>query len=54
VLNSSRTKVVFLFQIRDAKWIDRLKEEYMALIKYIETNKKDDNDWVKIEAENKE
>lgn len=26
----------------------------MALIKYIEYNKQEDNDWVKIEAENKE
>ena len=26
----------------------------MALIKYIEFNKKEDNDWVKIEATNKE
>jgi ufm1-conjugating enzyme 1 len=40
---------------RDGKlWIDRLKEEYMALIKYIEVNKQEDNDWVKIEAVNKE
>ena len=40
--------------IRDPKWIDRLKEEYMSLIKYIEVNKLEDNDWVKIQAENKE
>ncbi len=26
----------------------------MALIKYIEVNKQEDNDWVKIEATNKE
>lgn len=28
-----------LYKIRDEKWVDRLKEEYMALIKYIEVNK---------------
>ena len=39
--------------IRDAKWIERLKEEYIALIKYIELNKSEDNDWFKIES-NKE
>ena len=39
---------------RDPKWIDRLKEEYRALIKYIEINKNEDNDWVKVEATNKE
>jgi hypothetical protein len=31
------------------QWIKRLKEEYMALIKYVELNKADDNDWFKIE-----
>ena len=36
--------------LRDAKWIERLKEEYIALIKYIELNKADDNDWFKIES----
>ena len=30
-------------------WIKRLKEEYIALIKYVEINKADDNDWFKIE-----
>ncbi|KAM9987985.1 hypothetical protein ACTFIZ_003354 [Dictyostelium cf. discoideum] len=32
------------------KWIDRLKEEYQALIKYVEINKKADNDWFNIES----
>ena len=38
---------------RDPNWIDRLKEEYLALIKYVEINKGQDNDWFKIES-NKE
>jgi ufm1-conjugating enzyme 1 len=36
---------------RDDKWMERLKEEYLVLIKYIEMNKKDDNDWFKIESD---
>ncbi len=30
--------------------MDRLKEEYMALIEYIKLNKQEDNDWFKIES----
>jgi len=33
-----------------ADWIDRLKEEFAALIKLVEINKENDNDWFKIEA----
>lgn len=44
---------ILIKNIRDANWIDRLKEEYIALIKYIELNKAEDNDWFKIES-NKE
>ena len=29
----------YIIKKRDANWIDRLKEEYIALIKYIELNK---------------
>ncbi|CAD8170514.1 unnamed protein product [Paramecium pentaurelia] len=39
---------------RDPQWIDRLKEEYSALINYIKNNKSEDNDWVKLEPANKE
>jgi len=35
---------------RDANWLDRLKEELLALIKYVEINKAEDNDWFKIES----
>lgn len=38
---------------KDPKWIDRLKEEYTALIKYMSVCKEEDNDWFKIES-NKE
>ena len=31
-------------------WIERLKEEYMALIQYIKINKDEDNDWFNIES----
>nr|CAX73563.1 Ufm1-conjugating enzyme 1 [Schistosoma japonicum] len=31
-------------------WIQRLKEEYQALIKYVENNKLADNDWFRIES----
>ena len=31
--------------------MDRLKEEYLALIKYIEINKKEENDWFIIESD---
>ncbi|KAL7978148.1 hypothetical protein Chor_005135 [Crotalus horridus] len=34
-------------------WIQRLKEEYQALIKYVENNKNADNDWFRLES-NKE
>ena len=26
-------------------WVNRLKEEYMSLIKYVQTNKESDSDW---------
>jgi ufm1-conjugating enzyme 1 len=35
---------------RDKNWVDRLKEEYTALIKYMTVCKEEDNDWFKIEA----
>eukprot|EP00397_Hematodinium_sp_SG-2012_P061069 GEMP01080349.1.p2 GENE.GEMP01080349.1~~GEMP01080349.1.p2 ORF type:complete len:124 (+),score=26.03 GEMP01080349.1:54-425(+) len=31
------------------QWVERLKEEFVALIKYIEINKENDNDWFKVE-----
>ncbi|EGD77956.1 ubiquitin-fold modifier-conjugating enzyme 1 [Salpingoeca rosetta] len=34
-------------------WRARLKEEYVALIKYVKTNKDNDNDWFRLES-NKE
>ncbi|OCT66650.1 hypothetical protein XELAEV_18042902mg [Xenopus laevis] len=34
-------------------WVQRLKEEYQALIKYVENNKNADNDWFRLES-NKE
>uniref|UniRef100_T2M391 Ubiquitin-fold modifier-conjugating enzyme 1 n=1 Tax=Hydra vulgaris TaxID=6087 RepID=T2M391_HYDVU len=34
-------------------WVNRLKEEYQALIKYVQTNKEQDNDWFRLES-NKE
>lgn len=34
-------------------WAQRLKEEYTALIKYVEANKAKDNDWFRLES-NKE
>merc|ERR1711973_325537 len=34
-------------------WVQRLKEEYMALIKYVQNNKDADNDWFRLES-NKE
>ena len=30
--------------------MDRLKEEYVALIKYVEDNKKQDHDWFKVSS----
>lgn len=39
------------YAIRDEKWIERVKEEYLALIKYVEINKQQDNDWFKIESD---
>ena len=35
------------------QWVQRLKEEFQALIKYVETNKQQDNDWFRLES-NKE
>ncbi|XP_072344145.1 ubiquitin-fold modifier-conjugating enzyme 1 [Scyliorhinus torazame] len=32
------------------RWRERLKEEYQALIKYVENNKKADNDWFRLES----
>ncbi|XP_070991072.1 ubiquitin-fold modifier-conjugating enzyme 1 isoform X1 [Oncorhynchus clarkii lewisi] len=34
-------------------WVQRLREEYLALIKYVENNKTADNDWFRLES-NKE
>ncbi len=31
-------------------WVERLKEEYIALIKYVEKNKENDNDWFNLES----
>jgi len=33
------------------KWIERLKEEYTALIHYIKMNKESDNDWFNITSD---
>eukprot|EP00922_Rhytidocystis_sp_ex-Travisia-forbesii_P061764 GHVS01091477.1.p1 GENE.GHVS01091477.1~~GHVS01091477.1.p1 ORF type:complete len:158 (+),score=16.74 GHVS01091477.1:116-589(+) len=38
---------------RDSEWPDRLKEEYKALIAYVQTNKASRQDWFKIQP-NKE
>ncbi|CAL4066362.1 unnamed protein product, partial [Meganyctiphanes norvegica] len=35
------------------EWVTRLKEEYTALIKYVQNNKDADNDWFRLES-NKE
>lgn len=35
----------------DENWIDRLKEEYQALIQYVKMNKEADNDWFKITSD---
>uniref|UniRef100_UPI00398EC4D2 ubiquitin-fold modifier-conjugating enzyme 1 n=1 Tax=Pristiophorus japonicus TaxID=55135 RepID=UPI00398EC4D2 len=32
------------------RWRERLKEEYQALIKYVENNKQADNDWFRLES----
>uniref|UniRef100_H2YG15 Ubiquitin-fold modifier-conjugating enzyme 1 n=1 Tax=Ciona savignyi TaxID=51511 RepID=H2YG15_CIOSA len=34
---------------RDA-WVNRLKEEYLALITYVKNNKENDNDWFRLES----
>ncbi|NXJ84228.1 UFC1 enzyme, partial [Trogon melanurus] len=31
-------------------WAPRLKEEYRALIQYVENNKRADNDWFRLES----
>ena len=31
-------------------WIERLKEEYMLLIQYIQMNKDEDHDWFNVES----
>eukprot|EP01111_Echinosteliopsis_oligospora_P013656 TRINITY_DN4950_c0_g1_i2.p1 TRINITY_DN4950_c0_g1~~TRINITY_DN4950_c0_g1_i2.p1 ORF type:complete len:104 (-),score=22.10 TRINITY_DN4950_c0_g1_i2:71-349(-) len=33
-----------------AIWVNRLKEEYSSLIKYMEINKNADNDWFRLTA----
>lgn len=33
-----------------AEWIERLKEEYMVLIQYIQMNKDEDHDWFTVES----
>ena len=36
---------------RDAEqWMERVKEEYLALIQYIKQNKERDNDWFKLKS----
>ncbi|NP_001153342.1 ubiquitin-fold modifier conjugating enzyme 1 isoform X1 [Nasonia vitripennis] len=36
---------------RDSEaWSQRLKEEYLSLIKYVENNKKADNDWFRLQS----
>lgn len=32
------------------RWIQRLREEYQSLIKYIAANKENDNDWFQIQS----
>ena len=32
------------------QWIERLKEEYMLLIQYIQMNKDEDHDWFNVES----
>ena len=34
---------------KDAKWPDRQKEEFVALVEYMKIIKEDDNDWFFIE-----
>ena len=34
-------------------WVKRLKEEYVSLIAYVQSNKESDNDWFRLES-NKE
>lgn len=36
---------------RDPAWPDRLREEYSALITYIEINQNDDNEWFSVEPD---
>ena len=43
----------FLLSSDGAIWVERLKEEYQALIKYVTVNKEADNDWFRLES-NKE
>ena len=31
-------------------WVQRVKEEYLALIQYIKQNKARDNDWFKLKS----
>ena len=35
---------------KDPEWIERLKEEYMVLIQYIQMNKDEDHDWFNVES----
>ncbi|XP_011502530.1 PREDICTED: ubiquitin-fold modifier-conjugating enzyme 1 isoform X2 [Ceratosolen solmsi marchali] len=36
---------------RDSEtWSQRLKEEYLSLIKYVDNNKKADNDWFRLQS----
>ena len=32
------------------EWVERVKEEYLTLIKYIKQNKERDNDWFKLKS----
>ncbi len=36
---------------RDKNWIDRLKEEYLALIEYVKITKENDTEWFKIASD---
>ena len=36
---------------KDPNWLDRVKEEYIALMEYIKMNKKEETDWFKISSD---
>jgi ufm1-conjugating enzyme 1 len=53
-LSSSLEKLPFIKTVAGPldgeQWIERLKEEYMVLIQYIQKNKDEDQDWFIIES----